>query len=110
MPQHSADLPIACVEGWSASGRWRGVRVSDLAALVDAPANADLRFDSLQPSGAYVSTELPRQFVRDPLTRLVLHLNDEPLTVDHGYPGRLIAPNRPGVLQQKWVGSITVLR
>ena len=27
LPQHEAELPIACVEGWSTSARWRGVRV-----------------------------------------------------------------------------------
>ena len=27
LPQHEAELPIACVEGWSRSARWRGVRV-----------------------------------------------------------------------------------
>ena len=28
-PQHTATLPIACVEGWSSSQRWTGVRVRD---------------------------------------------------------------------------------
>ncbi|OWY61478.1 hypothetical protein B7486_63580, partial [cyanobacterium TDX16] len=32
LPQHEAELPIACVEGWSTSQRWRGVRVRDLVA------------------------------------------------------------------------------
>ena len=35
MPQREAVLPIACVEGWSASARWRGIPVRDLLA---APA------------------------------------------------------------------------
>ncbi|WP_148668402.1 molybdopterin-dependent oxidoreductase, partial [Streptomyces sp. WAC05950] len=26
--------------------------------------------------------------------------------LDHGYPARIIAPNRPGVLQTKWVGRL----
>jgi hypothetical protein len=33
MPQHEADLPIACVEGWSAGARWRGVRLRDVLDL-----------------------------------------------------------------------------
>jgi DMSO/TMAO reductase YedYZ molybdopterin-dependent catalytic subunit len=44
----------------------------------------------------------------DPLTLIALRLNGEPLHPDHGYPARLIAPNRPGVLQTKWVGRLTV--
>ena len=31
MPQHTADLPIACVEGWSTTQTWTGVRLRDLA-------------------------------------------------------------------------------
>ena len=34
---------------------------------------------------------------------LATHLNGERLDVDHGYPLRLIAPNRPGVLNTKWL-------
>ena len=65
---------------------------------------------SLQPRGA-----LPRDrrcranFADDPLTLLALQLNGEPLAIDHGYPGRLIAPNRPGVLQTKWVSRLEVM-
>ncbi len=29
-------------------------------------------------------------------------------SIDHGYPVRLIAPNRPGVLQTKWVSRLDV--
>jgi DMSO/TMAO reductase YedYZ molybdopterin-dependent catalytic subunit len=47
--------------------------------------------------------------VRDPLTLIALRVGGEVLHPDHGYPARLIAPNRPGVLQTKWVGRITVL-
>jgi DMSO/TMAO reductase YedYZ molybdopterin-dependent catalytic subunit len=39
---------------------------------------------------------------------LALELNGETLALDHGYPVRLIAPNRPGVLQTKWVSRIEV--
>jgi DMSO/TMAO reductase YedYZ molybdopterin-dependent catalytic subunit len=30
----------------------------------------------------------------------------EPLAIDHGFPVRLIGPNRPGVMQTKWVTEI----
>ncbi|MEP7092226.1 MAG: molybdopterin-dependent oxidoreductase [Nocardioidaceae bacterium] len=38
-----------------------------------------------------------------------MRLNGEALSIDHGYPARLIAPNRPGVLQTKWVARIEVV-
>jgi DMSO/TMAO reductase YedYZ molybdopterin-dependent catalytic subunit len=44
----------------------------------------------------------------DPLTLVALRLNGAVLHLDHGYPCRLIAPNRPGVLQTKWLAALTV--
>ncbi len=55
MTQHEEELPIACVEGWSASATWTGVRVSELMALVDAPADADVVVSSLQRYGAFAT-------------------------------------------------------
>ena len=106
LPQTTAVLPIACVEGWSASGTWTGVRVRDLLAAVGAPADQDVRVSSLQQQGAFRETTLPAQFAADPLTLLALQLDGEALALDHGYPARLIAPNRPGVLQTKWVARL----
>jgi DMSO/TMAO reductase YedYZ molybdopterin-dependent catalytic subunit len=40
------------------------------------------------------------------LTLLAYAVNGETLNLDHGFPCRLIAPNRPGVLQTKWVARI----
>jgi hypothetical protein len=107
--QRRATLPIACVEGWSASGTWTGVRLRDLLDLVDAPRGRDVRFTSLQPHGPYRVTTLPRQFADDPLTLVALGLDGEQLALDHGYPARLIAPDRPGVFQTKWLTTIEVL-
>ena len=36
LPAHDTVLPIACVEGWSYSAPWRGVRVRDLLAMAGA--------------------------------------------------------------------------
>jgi len=108
LPQVSVTLPIACVEGWSASGTWTGVRVADLVAAVSPGRSADVIVTSLQKTGPYITTMLPANFVADPDTLLALKLNGETLTVDHGYPCRIIAPNRPGVLQTKWVSELAV--
>lgn len=81
----------------------------DLLALVGAPDDASIEVESLQPSGPYIVTELPSQFVQDPLTVLALGLDGEMLSIDHGFPCRVIAPDRPGVLQTKWVGAIRVI-
>jgi DMSO/TMAO reductase YedYZ molybdopterin-dependent catalytic subunit len=109
LPQATESLPIACVEGWSAQGVWTGVRMRDLLDLVDAPRGHALRVESLQQTGPFRATTLPAQFADDPVTLLALALGGERLTLDHGYPARVIAADRPGVLQTKWVTRIEVL-
>jgi DMSO/TMAO reductase YedYZ molybdopterin-dependent catalytic subunit len=104
LPQTRVRLPIACVEGWSVSADWRGVRVADLAALVGATGRG-ITVQSLQ-HGAYSTSILEPDFAADPLTLVALEVNGEPLDLDHGYPARLIAPARPGVLQTKWLSSL----
>ncbi|GAB3992019.1 molybdopterin-dependent oxidoreductase [Nocardioides marmoraquaticus] len=106
MEQRTERLPIACVEGWSASGEWTGVRLSEVLDRADVPADADLRVVSLQTRGSFGTTVLPASFARDDLTLLALGLAGEELDLDHGYPCRLIAPNRPGVMQTKWLTRI----
>ena len=108
MPQHEATLPISCVEGWSASATWRGVRVRDLLRACDAPDDASVRVESLEPRGAYRSSNLNHVQAGDVDTLLAMEIDGQVLNLDHGYPVRLIAPNRPGVLQTKWVNRLVV--
>ncbi len=108
LPQREAVLPIACVEGWSASRRWRGVAVRDLLAAAGAPEGAAVRVRSLQRRRAFRASDLHPGEVADPDTLLALDVEGEPLALDHGAPVRLIAPNRPGVLQTKWVRELEV--
>lgn len=109
LQQTEAELPIACVEGWSTSARWRGVRLRDLVEAAGAPRRRDVRITSLQPRGNYRVTEMGSEFVEDPATLVALEVNGQTLDLDHGYPARIIAPGRPGVLQTKWLASIEVL-
>ncbi|MEZ0092884.1 molybdopterin-dependent oxidoreductase [Streptacidiphilus sp. EB129] len=109
LPQYTAQLPIACVEGWSASAHWTGVRVRDLLDRAGAPESARLRVVSLEQGGPYRTTEMESSYAHDPLTLLALRVNGEVLAADHGFPARIIAPNRPGVLQTKWVSRLEVL-
>ncbi|HWM36536.1 MAG TPA: molybdopterin-dependent oxidoreductase [Streptomyces sp.] len=109
LPQHTAWLPIACVEGWSTDDqRWSGVRLTTLAALVglrrDPP---DVFVESAQRSGAFRSTALRDNQVRDPRSLLALKVNGADLSPDHGYPARIIVPANPGVHNTKWVTRLT---
>ncbi|WP_175409873.1 molybdopterin-dependent oxidoreductase [Streptomyces sp. TRM64462] len=109
MPQVEAELPIACVEGWSKNAHWTGVRIRDLLDRAGAPPGSRVRVVSLERRGAYRVMEMGASYAEDPLTLLALRLNGQVLSPDHGYPARVIAPNRPGVWQTKWVGRLEVL-
>lgn len=110
MPQHTAELPIACVEGWSTSQVWTGVILRDLLDRAGAAEVAAARLESLQATNVlYSGATLAPNFTADPDTMIVLKVNGEDLHLDHGYPARLMAPNNPGVLQTKWLSRVVVL-
>jgi hypothetical protein len=108
MPHRSATLPIACVEGWSTTQRWRGVRVRDLLEQAGAAPASDAIVHAIHESERLRTAPLSAAHALDPDTLLALFVNDEVLAPDHGFPVRLIGPNRPGVHQTKWVGRIEV--
>ena len=89
-------LPIACVEGWSYSAGWSGVRVRDLLAMAGAEPDRTILVESLEPNGAYRTSTLNPGQAADRDTLLATHLDGELLALDHGFPCRLIAPNRAG--------------
>lgn len=109
LPQTTHRLPIACVEGWSRDAEWTGIKLAELLAAVGAGADADVRMISLEPPGPYSRTVLPARHARDDQTLIALKLNGQTLDIDHGFPCRLIAPSRPGVLQTKWLTRIEVV-
>lgn len=106
MEQHTYSLPIACVEGWSSTQSWTGVRLRDLAALAGASEDAVLNVVSLQPRGVLRQAALTPGQVRDERSLLALKVNGEDLPLDHGYPARIIVPGLPGVHCTKWVGEM----
>lgn len=108
MSQTTVELPISCVEGWSQQATWRGVRLKDLLKEVEVGSTDNLRVTSLEQKGGYRVMDMGHEYVQDPLTLVALELNGATLDLDHGYPARMIAPGRPGVLQTKWLSSIEV--
>jgi DMSO/TMAO reductase YedYZ molybdopterin-dependent catalytic subunit len=108
MPQHSAHLAINCVEGWSTGDQqWTGVRLRDLARLAGADHPASVLVQSLQRGGAFNRVVLSAGQVSDPDALLALRVNGADLSLDHGYPARVIVPASPGVHNTKWVASMT---
>jgi DMSO/TMAO reductase YedYZ molybdopterin-dependent catalytic subunit len=108
MEQHTASLPIACVEGWSTDNQaWAGVRLRDLAALSGVASPSSVLVRSLQPSGGFNRAVLSGAQIMDPDSLLALRVNGADLSLDHGYPARVIVPDNPGVHNTKWVASLT---
>ena len=102
------ELPISCVEGWSQMATWKGVRMRDLLAAVQADPGSSVRVTSLERHGGYRIMDMGPEYASDPTTLVALELNGSTLDLDHGFPARIIAPGRPGVLQTKWIERIEV--
>jgi DMSO/TMAO reductase YedYZ molybdopterin-dependent catalytic subunit len=106
MAQHTQELPIACVEGWSTTQHWTGVRLSDLKRLAGIDGDAVLHVFSLQTDGPFRQATYDPGQVDDHRSLLALSVNGAKLSLDHGYPARTILPNVPGVHNTKWIGSM----
>ncbi len=107
MPQRTYDLPIACVEGWSTTQRWSGVRISDLGRLVGATGRITVETRSITQNGVFDSATLASEQISDGRTLLALKVNGVDLSLDHGYPARVIGPAIPGVHCTKWARTMT---
>jgi DMSO/TMAO reductase YedYZ molybdopterin-dependent catalytic subunit len=84
------------------------VAVRDVLALAGVTGRPAAVVRSLERGSTYASSDLTADQVGDSLTLLALRVDGEVLHPDHGYPLRLIAPARPGVLQTKWLAEIEV--
>ena len=106
MSQVTERLPIACVEGWSTTQEWTGVRLRDLAAIAGAAPGDAVLVESLQRAGAFRQATLDADAVNDHRSLLALRVNGADLSLDHGFPARVIVPALPGVHCTKWVASM----
>jgi hypothetical protein len=104
MTQSSRTLTIACTDGWSTTQHWTGVQLATLARMVDAPEGAILRAETLQPGQG--AQAFPASLYSDPRSLLALKVNGVDISLDHGYPARVILPNVPGNFNTKWVHEL----
>ena len=66
MDQVTAELPIACVEGWSTTQTWTGARLADLARLAGVPDPGAVDVRSMQRRGTLRSVTLAPARSRTP--------------------------------------------
>jgi len=104
-----------CVEGWSAIGKWKGVKLS---ALLDAVRpKPEARFvmfycaDPMEPDGSspyYESIDMEDAF--HPQTILAYDLNDTALPIPNGAPIRLRVERQLGYKHAKYVMRIELVQ
>lgn len=88
---------LDCTSGWFSAQDWRGIRLN---RLIDPGEAASVEVRS--------ATGYARRFPSRDLDRvwLALEVGREPLRPGHGYPARIVAPDRRGFWWVKWVISI----
>lgn len=74
--------------------------------LSRSPSARSARVASLERFGAFKHAVLQSNQVEHPDSLLALQVNGADLSMDHGYPARIIVPSLPGVHNTKWVASI----
>ena len=103
-----------CVEGWSAIGKWKGVKLSTLLEAARPASGA--RFvvfhcaDPMNDDGTelyYESTDMDDAW--HPQTILAYDLNDKPLPVANGAPLRLRVERQLGYKHAKYVMRIELV-
>jgi DMSO/TMAO reductase YedYZ molybdopterin-dependent catalytic subunit len=107
LPHSTQRLPISCVEGWATEQTWTGIPLAHLARMVGVPTPDLLEVESLQGPGGFGTASLSGTEATDSRSLLALKVNGADLSLDHGYPARIIVPALPGVHNTKWVNKLT---
>ena len=102
----TARYPITCVEGWSSDADWRGLSLLEIVQRAGGSADSRVGVFSMEQNWIFSRSKIFGPQLSAAL--LATHINGERLSVDHGYPLRLIAPNRAGVMNTKWLARIEV--
>ena len=104
LPWTTIESDFHCVTQWSALDNvWEGVLFSDLVKL--AKPKPDAKFIMAHCYGGY-STNLPLETVLDGNGILAHKHHGQELTPDHGWPLRLVVPERYGWKSAKWLNGI----
>lgn len=107
LPQTSQITRHICVEGWSAIGRFGGVKMADFLALVGADTTA--RYIGFKCADEYY-TSIDMATALHPQTLLTLTEGRDlaPLSREHGFPLKVRMPTKLGFKNPKHVVAMTV--
>ena len=105
LPQVTQVTRHICVEGWSAIGKWSGVRFSDFLARIGADTTA--KYVGFQCADDYYGS-IDMATALHPQTQLSLRYDNEELPPKYGYPMKLRIPTKLGFKNPKLIAAIFV--
>jgi DMSO/TMAO reductase YedYZ molybdopterin-dependent catalytic subunit len=105
MPQTEQITRHICVEGWSAIGRWGGVRFSDF--LRRAGADLSAKYIGFRCADDYY-TGIDMPTALHPQTLLALSWDGTPLPPKYGFPMKLRMPTKLGYKNPKHITALFV--
>jgi len=105
LPQISQVTRHICVEGWSAIGKWSGVRFSEFLERIGADRTA--KYVGFRCADNY-STSIDMQTALHPQTQLTFRFADQILPAKYGFPMKLRIPTKLGFKNPKHITEIFV--
>jgi DMSO/TMAO reductase YedYZ molybdopterin-dependent catalytic subunit len=105
LPQVSQITRHICVEGWSAIGKWSGVRFSDFLQRIGADTTA--KYVGFQCADDYYGS-IDMATALHPQTIIALRYADDILPPKYGYPLKIRIPTKLGFKNPKHVAAIFV--
>ncbi len=105
LPQESQITRHICVEGWSAIGKWGGVRFSEFLRLIEADTSA--KYVGFKCADNYHSS-IDMATALHPQTILALTFRDQILPTKYGFPMKLRVPTKLGFKNPKYIMAMYV--
>jgi DMSO/TMAO reductase YedYZ molybdopterin-dependent catalytic subunit len=105
LPETSQVTRHICVEGWSAIGKWSGVRFSDFLQRIGADLGA--RYVGFRCADDYY-TGIDMATALHPQTLLAFKYADQVLPAKYGFPMKLRMPTKLGFKNPKHVVAVFV--
>jgi DMSO/TMAO reductase YedYZ molybdopterin-dependent catalytic subunit len=107
LPRVTQKVDHFCVEGWNARAIWSGVRVSDLARLTGATADAQYVDFAGFDSGYHESWDM--QSATHPQTLVAYGMDGRMLGAMHGAPARVHSPVKLGYKSAKYLTKVVFM-
>ena len=105
LPQTTQVTRHICVEGWSAIGKWSGVRFSTFLERIGADLTA--RYVGFKCADDYYNS-IDMATALHPQTQLTLRYGDDILPPKYGFPMKLRMPTKLGYKNPKHITAIFV--